>query len=85
MPYRKLMIMSLQICTSTKENHSRPSPMPLKSPLRTICCVPAKTTTYKEHIEQYGDAVIVPGEKIYTPEGINSIATFIKRILKISE
>lgn len=41
-----------------------------------------ETKTYKEHIEQFGDAVIVPGENIYTPEGINSIATFIKGILE---
>ena len=40
------------------------------------------TTTYKEHIEKFGTAVIVPGENIYTPEGINSIATFIKGILE---
>ena len=37
---------------------------------------------YREHIEQFGNAVIVPGVSIYDPDGINGIARFIRAIIE---
>ena len=42
-----------------------------------------ETATYKEHIKQFGDAVIVPGENIHEPKGIESVAKFIKGVLEV--
>ncbi|MBO5865289.1 MAG: hypothetical protein J6Q73_04480 [Bacteroidaceae bacterium] len=37
---------------------------------------------YKEHIKQFGDAVIAPGESRYAPDEINGIARFIRGIIE---
>ena len=42
-----------------------------------------ETATYKEHIKLFGDAVIVPGEDIHEPKGIESVAKFIKGVLEV--
>ena len=42
-----------------------------------------ETATYKEHMKRFGDAMIVPGENIHDPKGIESLATFIKGVLKV--
>jgi hypothetical protein len=42
-----------------------------------------ETETYKEHIKQFSDAVIVPGESIRDPKGVESVATFIKGVLEV--
>ena len=39
-------------------------------------------SAYREHIKQFGDAVIVPGENIYTPDGIDGITRFIRGIIE---
>lgn len=41
-----------------------------------------ESATYKEHIRLFGNAVILPGENIYDPKGIESVATFIKGTLE---
>lgn len=42
-----------------------------------------ETATYKEDIKLFGDAVIVPGENIHEPKGIESVAKFIKGVLEV--
>ena len=42
-----------------------------------------ETATYKEHMKQFGDAVIVQGESILDQAGIESVATFIKGVLEV--
>ena len=42
-----------------------------------------ETATYKEHIKQFGDAVIVPGTIIYDPDAIESVTKFIKGVLEV--
>ena len=42
----------------------------------------AETDTYKEHIKQFGDAMIVPGESIFESDGINGIAKFISGVIE---
>jgi hypothetical protein len=39
-----------------------------------------ETNTYKEHMEQLGNTMIIPGESIYDTDGINSIARFIRGV-----
>lgn len=41
-----------------------------------------ETNTYKEHMEQFGDAVIVPGDNMFDPDGINGIARFIRGVME---
>ena len=42
-----------------------------------------ETATYKEHSKQFSDAVIVQGESIRDPDGVESVATFIKGVLEV--
>ena len=42
-----------------------------------------ETNIYKEHIKQFGDAMIVPGESIFDSDGINGIAKFIRGVIEI--
>ena len=42
-----------------------------------------ETVTYKEHIKQFCDAVIVQGESLRDPKGVESVATFIKGVLEV--
>ena len=42
-----------------------------------------ETANYNEHMKQFGNAMIVPGENIHDPKGIESVATFIKGVLEI--
>ena len=42
-----------------------------------------ETATYKEHIKQFCDAVIVPGTIIYDPDAIESVTKFIKGVLEV--
>ena len=41
-----------------------------------------ETDTYKEHIKQFGNAMIIPGENIFDPAGINCIANFIRGVIE---
>ncbi len=41
-----------------------------------------ETDTYKEHIKRFGNAMLVPGERIYDPDGIKGIAKFIRGIIE---
>ena len=41
-----------------------------------------ETDTYKEHIKRFGNAMLVPGESIYDPDGIKGIAKFIRGIIE---
>ena len=41
-----------------------------------------ETDTYKEHIKRFGNAMLVPGESIYDPDGIKGIAKFIHGIIE---
>jgi hypothetical protein len=41
-----------------------------------------ETNTYKEHMRLFSNAMIVPGEGIYDPDGINGIAKFIRGIIE---
>ena len=40
---------------------------------------------YKNHIEHFGNAVILPAENDFSPEAVNSIVTFIKEILSVEQ
>ena len=42
-----------------------------------------ETDAYKKHIEQFGNAVTVPGENMYDPAGIESVARFIRGVLEV--
>ena len=41
-----------------------------------------ETDTYKEHMRLFSNAMIVPGEGIYDPDGINGIARFIRGVME---
>ncbi len=41
-----------------------------------------ESNVYKEHMRQFGNAMIVPGEGIFDPDGINGIAKFIRGIIE---
>lgn len=41
-----------------------------------------ETNTYKEHMEQFGNTMIIPGESIYDTDGRNSIARFIRGVME---
>jgi hypothetical protein len=42
-----------------------------------------ETNIYKEHMKQFGDAMIVPGESIFDSDGINGIAKFIRGVIEM--
>jgi len=41
-----------------------------------------ETNTYKEHMEQFGSTMIIPGESIFDLDGINGIARFIRGVME---
>ena len=41
-----------------------------------------ETNTYKEHMEQFGNTMIIPGESIFDLDGINGIARFIRGVME---
>ena len=42
-----------------------------------------ETNTYKEHMEQFGNTMIIPGESIFDLDGINGIARFIRGVIEV--
>lgn len=41
-----------------------------------------ETNSYKEHMEQFGNTMIIPGESIFDLDGINGIARFIRGVME---
>ena len=41
-----------------------------------------ETNTYKKHMEQFGNTMIIPGESIFDLDGINGIARFIRGVME---
>lgn len=44
-----------------------------------------ESPVYKNYVEHFGNAVILPGENDFSPEAVNSIVTFIKEILSVEQ
>lgn len=44
-----------------------------------------ESSVYKNYVEHFGNAVILPGENDFSPEAVNSIITFIKEILSVEQ
>lgn len=44
-----------------------------------------ESPVYKNYVEHFGNAVILPGENDFSPEAVNSIITFIKEILSVEQ
>ena len=45
----------------------------------------AESPVYKNYVEHFGNAVILPGENDFSPEAVNCIVTFIKEILSVEQ
>ena len=44
-----------------------------------------ESSVYKNYVEHFGNAVILPGENDFSPEAVNCIVTFIKEILSVEQ
>lgn len=44
-----------------------------------------ESPVYKNYVEHFGNAVILPGENDFSPEAVNCIVTFIKEILSVEQ
>lgn len=44
-----------------------------------------ESSVYKNYVEHFGNAVILPGENDFSPEAVNNIITFIKEILSVEQ